>query len=388
MDYMYRLINEYTGLNSCQANVILIYIAVFILICCLTKPVKRRLTSSNRSWIQALGMALDRNIAILGTLFIVLCCIMSVNTEWSGNFNRIVSVAAVLDLLVLEIYLFNRILRIFGFKNNDQKDSYNHKLNAISLFSIGVFLVYVIVVLQITKDNFLPFSLCAALLGLLFQDAIKGIVAYYHLRSNGLLRIGDMIEVKSCNIEGIISDISLVTVTVSNTDNTTSNISLFLLQLGSFKNKQDMLDGKKTGRQICRDFPIDTHSIKSMDMQEVEQLEEKLKGLGVNTVFFKDVNKSSNGVLNIYIFRMYIRYWLMNHSEISQYPHLVVRLMEPTSEGLPLQVFTYTLKCSFAQYELVQSEITEHVMLSMEWFGLKLYQSPSGENIEYIHRKK
>ncbi len=230
----------------------------------------------------------------------------------------------------------------------------------------------------------MAYGLCATILSLIFQDAIKGVVAYFHLRSNGLMHIGDWIQVPEKNIDGKIEDVSLSTVSVRNWDNTISSISLAILQAGAFKNNQEMIDKKTSGRRMYRSFTIDTRSIRPLSTEEISALEKLLESYGEDTISLRMSNIKSMHQLNIYLFRMYLRHWLMNHDDISRHPRLIVRLMEPTSEGIPIQVYTYITSTSVMPFELIQSEITEHILLSMEWFGLRLYQKPSGQDIESI----
>ena len=237
----------------------------------------------------------------------------------------------------------------------------------------------------LNENSFLPFSLCAAIVGLIFNDSIKGVVAYYHLRANKLLHIGDWIEVPAQNIDGEIKDISLVTVTINNSDNTLTNIPIQQLQNGSFKNKQSLFNGTATGRRMYRTFTIDTRSIKSMSTEDVEKLKEKFEQINEDTIIFTHFEPDTHSSLNIHLYRRYLTHWLMNNNHLTRYPRLIVRLQQPTSEGVPIQVYTYILKTDTMSFEQVQSSVAEHILLSMEWFGLRLYQKPSGEDIINMH---
>ncbi|MBO7113852.1 MAG: mechanosensitive ion channel [Bacteroidaceae bacterium] len=265
--------------------------------------------------------------------------------------------------------------------DNRRKDSYNHLLQTAVLICIGIFIVFIILHFNINDKSFLPFSFCAAVLGLIFNDSIKGIVAYYHLRANNLLHIGDWIEVPSQNIDGEIVEITLVTVSVRNWDNTVSNVAIVSLQNGAFKNNQCVMDGLTTGRMIDCTFIVDTSSIHSVDNKEVEGLVSLLNEKGEDSITLARYEAGTQLKTNIHLYRMYINHWLMNNPELTRYPRLIVCIKEPAPDGIPLQVMVFSVKTAFMQYEDVRSAVIEHIILSMEWFGLRLYQRPSLEDM-------
>lgn len=341
--------------------------------------IRKRLISSEKDFLHALGLSLEWADLILFAIFLVGIYVAQKN----GVGGKMYYPTIVFSYLLYVLWMFRRFVKALKMDNR-RKDTCNHMLQTTMLLCGFVFLIYIIFYFNINENNFLPFGLCATILGLIFNDSIKGIVAYYHLRNNHLLHIGDWIEVHNQHIDGVIVDISLVTVTVRNWDNTLSNVSIISLQNGSFKNNQDVLAGKTSGRRMFRSFVIDTRSIKSLNCEEIEIIKQKMKSFGEDDVVFAHFEQGTYTSLNIHLFRMYLRHWLMNNPEITRYPRMVVRLLEPTSEGLPLQVYTYILKTSVMPYELVQSSVVEHILLSMEWFGLRLYQKPSGVDVTHL----
>ena len=92
-------------------------------------------------------------------------------------------------------------------------------------------------------------------------------------------------------------------------------------------------------------------------------------------------DEMKEGVLNAHLYRLYLYHWLMRHDHISQQPRLIVRWMEPKEGGMPLQVCAFIIDSNFTAFEWQQSLIIEHIMESMEWFGLRLYQSPSAYDV-------
>lgn len=256
------------------------------------------------------------------------------------------------------------------------KNKLNHYTQILELIFIALIPFLWIILFFGHKEantNFLPFGIIATLLTWIFQDAIKGVIAYFHLHKNGLLHLGDWIQVPSHNIDGIISKISLVTVTVTNWDTTTSNIAICNLQTGAFCNLQKMLDKETYGRRMYRSFIIDSRSIYTLDKSQASELNKA-------NLFAQE------GELNISCYRKYLKIWLRNCGKITEKPRLVVRILDPTPEGIPVQIYTFLKKTNLEGFEAEQSEITEHAIKSLHSFGLKLYQRPSGQDLsKYIN---
>lgn len=341
---------------------------------------RRRLMSSDNNIVHAIGRALKWKDLLI--LMAVLACVSGCKRgiSDSGMIEGLYYPAVFCSLAVYLLTVFKRFVLVCDLDNR-QKDSYNHLLQTLILVCIGIFIAFIILHFNINDKTFLPFSFIAAVLGLLFNDSIKGLVAYYHLRANNLLHIGDWIEVSSQDINGQIIEITLVTVSVRNWDNTVSNVSIASLQNGAFKNNQLVMDGKATGRLIDCTFIVDTSSINGMTAGQMAELRHRLEEKDADTVFMDRIENKDNTYLNIHLFRLYISHWLMNNPDLTRYPRLIVSLNEPAPDGMPLQIKVFSIKTAFIQYEAVRSAVIEYVMLSMEWFGLRLYQKPSLEDM-------
>ena len=341
---------------------------------------RRGLVSSDNNNIHAFGMALKWKDLII--LCVVLLCIFGCKRCIKGSemVESLYYPAIACSYVIYGLTVFKRFVQVCKLDNR-RKDSYNHLLQTAVLICIGIFLIFIILHFNINDKSFLPFSFCAAVLGLIFNDSIKGVVAYYHLRANNLLHIGDWIEVPNQNIDGEIVEITLVTVSVRNWDNTVSNVSIVSLQNGAFKNNQCVMDGLTTGRMIDCTFIVDTSSIHSVDNKEVEGLVSLLNEKGEDSITLARYEAGTQLETNIHLYRMYINHWLMNNPELTRYPRLIVCIKEPAPDGVPLQVMVFSVKTAFMQYEDVRSAVIEHIILSMEWFGLRLYQRPSLEDM-------
>lgn len=244
------------------------------------------------------------------------------------------------------------------------------------LAAFGLWIVVIVCCLNLQKNNPTDTAIITvfgAVLGWIFQDTIKSVAAFFYLRANGLLQIGDLIAVPAKNIEGFVRTISLTTVTIENWDTTTSAFPTFILHADHFKNSQRMLEGKTLGRLMKKTFIIDSGWVHPLTDNDVKRLR---KALDVENFFVEKEVKCDK--LNIEVFRLYIYHWLMNNPNVSQQPRLIVRWLEQTSEGLPLQLLVYLTDTMLDAFEWQQSQIMEHVIKAMGWFDLQLYQSPSG----------
>lgn len=249
------------------------------------------------------------------------------------------------------------------------------------------FLGWLIAVLIITGldhgKDLLTLAIVGSVMGWIFQDTVKNVVAFLYLRINKLVRIGDWIMVESRNIDGMVKTISLTTVTIENWDTTVSSFPIHILYSETFKNLQGMLDNKTHGRRSFMSFVIDSGWIQPVTSDEADKIAAKIeKDLRLHSDEIKRVLHKAFGaeteVLNLALFRRYIHHWLMNNRNFSRIPRLIVRFLEPTENGIPMQIYGYITEVSLESFEWIQSETIEHILQAMTWFNLRIYQSPSG----------
>lgn len=254
----------------------------------------------------------------------------------------------------------------------------------VFLSAVGLWMIVVIMLIDSSKFPNLPIivSVISAVLSWIFQDTIKSVVAFFYLRANDLLKIDDWIEVKSHGIDGMVKGISLTTVTIENWDTTTSAFPTYILNSQHFRNYQKMVDGKTYGRQMQKTFIVDTSWIHTVTEDELLKIKEVMAGLkDEKKDFFENyitMCDSHDNVLNIELYRKYIYHWLMHNPHVSHEPRLIVRWLEQRPEGMPLQVYAFITDTGLAAFEWQQSQIMEHIIESMAWFNLQLYQSASG----------
>lgn len=229
----------------------------------------------------------------------------------------------------------------------------------------------------------------AAVLMLVFKDTILSLVASVQLNSNDMLRVGDWIEMPQVNADGDVIDIALHTVKVQNWDKTITTIPTWRLISESYRNWRGMQDSG--GRRIKRSLLIDQTSARFLTEAERERMRRFLliddyladKSAEMADWNAKLVEAGRDPVnmrrsTNIGAFRAYVQNYLENHPRIRQDMTLLVRQMQPTETGLPLEIYAFTSTVAWAEYEAIQADIFDHLLAILPEFDLRLFQSPSG----------
>ncbi|MGX8271245.1 mechanosensitive ion channel family protein [Brevundimonas diminuta] len=237
----------------------------------------------------------------------------------------------------------------------------------------------------------------AAVLMLVFKDTILSLVASVQLNSNDMLRVGDWIEMPQVNADGDVIDIALHTVKVQNWDKTITTIPTWRLISESYRNWRGMQESG--GRRIKRSLLIDQTSARFLTDAERERMRRFLliddyladKSAEMADWNAKLVEAGRDPVnmrrsTNIGAFRAYVQNYLENHPRIRQDMTLLVRQMQPTETGLPLEIYAFTATVAWAEYEAIQADIFDHLLAILPEFDLRLFQSPSGADFVQLRR--
>lgn len=224
----------------------------------------------------------------------------------------------------------------------------------------------------------------SAILLLIFKDSILGLVSGFQLSLNDLVRVGDWIVIPGQGADGEVVDILLSTVRVKNWDNTIVNVPAYDLVSHSFTNWRAM--SESGARRIKRAVNIDIHSIRFLTPEEIEKLKSisLLKDyLAKKEKELSDYNKKVEHRENIYntrrltnigTFRAYCQEYLRHNKNITQKFTCMVRQLEPTSEGLPLEVYAFSNDTNWVSYEGIQADIFDHLLSIISVFDLKVYE--------------
>ncbi|MDE6628388.1 MAG: mechanosensitive ion channel family protein, partial [Muribaculaceae bacterium] len=191
----------------------------------------------------------------------------------------------------------------------------------------------------------------AAVLMLVFKDTIMGLVASVQLTANKMVHRGDWIASEKLGFNGEVIDVTLTTVKVRNWDNTVSTIPPYTLVTDSFRNYQPM---KRSGaRRVSRPVYIDSDSIRFLTPDELAEL--KQKGM-----LSPQAAQGADNV-NLRLLRLYLEDYLRAHDKVRQDLTLMVRQLEPTPHGLPVEIYCFTNENEWVSYEHIQSDIFDHV---------------------------
>lgn len=236
-----------------------------------------------------------------------------------------------------------------------------------------------------------------AVLMLVFRDAILGFVAGIMISTNEMVRIGDWIEMDKGSADGFVIDVSLTTVKVQNWDKTITTVPSYDLISNSFKNWRGMFD--TGGRRIKRAIHLDMHSIRFADEEQLERwkkighlrehLERKLAEIAEdNKRLGAEANVLGNGrrLTNIGMFRAYVTAYLRAHPGIHQELIFLIRQLQPTAQGLPLEIYVFTRDTAWVLHEGVQADIFDHLLSVLGVFDLRVYQQPSGYDVQQAAR--
>ncbi|HCD04666.1 MULTISPECIES: mechanosensitive ion channel family protein [unclassified Methylophaga] len=229
----------------------------------------------------------------------------------------------------------------------------------------------------------------AAVLLLIFQDTLLSLVASVQISSNDLIRVGDWIEMTPLNADGDVIDIALHTVKVQNWDKTISVIPTKRFLTDPFKNWRGMQESG--GRRIKRSILIDQQSIHFLSNDERkklhrfslmdEYLHQKQKDIDEWNQQLAEWGKepvNTRRITNIGSFRAYVSNYLKNHPKVHQNYTLMSRQLEPTANGLPLEIYCFTNTTNWIEYEGIASDIFDHLLAILPEFGLRVFQQPSG----------
>lgn len=238
----------------------------------------------------------------------------------------------------------------------------------------------------------------AAVLLLVFKDPILGLVASIQLSANNMLKPGDWIEVPKHNANGTVVDISLTTVKVQNGDKTISTIPTYSLVTDSFLNWSGMEESD--GRRIKRFINIDMKSVRFCDNQMLEKFQNFRLIRNYVTEKQNEINEHNTklGVVddhipngrrqtNLGIFRKYLEIYLKNNPYINNDMTFLVRYLQPTESGLPIEIYVFSKEKQLSDYESIQADIFDHILAIIPEFELRVFQAPSGSDINDLSEK-
>lgn len=287
--------------------------------------------------------------------------------------------ACLVYMVVASIMLINTFLNTLYEISNEHEVLRNRPLKGvyqmISLLAIAVGIIIIVSIL-IDKDAtriLAGLGASAAVLMLIFKDSLLGLVAGIQLTVNDMLHPGDWITMNKYGANGYVTEVSLTTVKVQNFDKTITTIPAYALVSDSFQNWRGMHESG--GRRIKRYINIDITTVHFCS-------EEELRSLASKGLYSTDKMEDSDGVVNLYVFRRYALDYICSRKDINQDFMRMVRVLQPTSEGLPVEIYCFTNNTEWLVYESIQGAIFDHLIAMLPAFGLRAFQRPSGADLQ------
>lgn len=312
---------------------------------------------------------------------------MLVNWMLPGFFNNgeqgihWIKVVTLLYILATVVYIINifigNLYRAFSRRPSMHAYAVKGVFQMVRLLVTGLGLIVALSII-INKSPMViitALGASAVLLMLVFRDTILGLVASVQLTANKMLHRGDWIVAPGHRANGEVVDVSLTTVKVRNWDNSITTIPPYSLVKDSFCNYQPMR--KSGGRRIKRAIYLDFNTIRFCTPDELEQLAAQgwLEGISI-----EDAQRQ----VNLSLLRRYLEQYLSNHPEVKTDMLLMIRQLDPTQAGLPLELYFFTTQTEWKAFEKVQSEIFDHVYAVINQFGLRIFQTPAGTDLSRI----
>jgi miniconductance mechanosensitive channel len=315
----------------------------------------------------------------------------------SGKVVTLVQMGAQAFIFLTLALAISEFLSIFNLIYQRNPKSRNKPIKGyLQLVKLIIFIVCGLMILGtfLKKDVFTllaGFGAMAAVLMLVFQNTILSLVASVQISSYDMVRIGDWIEMPTLNADGDVIDMSLHTITVQNFDKTFTTIPTNKLVTDTFKNWRGMASAGV--RRIKRSIYIDQSSVHFMTDKEQQKLKEFLlldqylntkhsELESFNQQLSNQASYNQRRLTNLGTFRAYVEFYLNQHPGIAQNQSLIIRQLQPTSEGLPLEIYAFTNTTVWKDYEAIQSDIFDHLIAIIPEFGLKVYQAPSGADFK------
>ena len=370
---------------------LLVFSLLFSLLCgvvasCILRPVIHKLVEKSPSKIDDLLLndyVLRSACRIVpAVVFLVLAPLCFENKENNELMYVLIVRLSEVYLTVMVLSLITHILNnVSNLSATHDKLRNHYVVGLVQFLKLVFYSLGVIVIVAIVIDRS-PISLIAGLgaaatvMMLLFRDSIVGLVAGIQLNVNDMLKPGDWITVKKLGVDGYVQKVSLTTVKIRNFDNTIATVPPSILVTDSFMNWKEI--GTR-GRRVKRVIYIDVSTVRFCSTEELEAY----KGLDLVT---RDEIDMGVPIVNLTVYRRFIKSYLKRHSVVNTDDWLMVRQLEHTQNGLPIELYFYFKESDFVRYEELAAVAMEYIIASAAQFKVRLYQAPSGSDLAGLTR--
>ena len=267
----------------------------------------------------------------------------------------------------------------------------------IQVFMIFAWIAGIMTIFAIITDTTIwkfltALGAASAVILLIFKDTILGLVASIQVSANDMVRIGDWISFEKYGADGDVIEINLATVKVQNWDKTITTIPTYALIADSFKNWRGMQESG--GRRIKRSLILKQESVHFLNEKEIENLKEieiiknyitdrseKINQFNEERNVDKSLMINGRNLTNLGVFRKYVETYLENHSAVNKDMTMMTRQLQPTPQGIPLEIYVFSKDKRWQNYEYIMADIFDHLISAVPYFGLEIFELPSSLSI-------
>lgn len=250
-------------------------------------------------------------------------------------------------------------------------------LAKVTLFAFYALCVFLLLFTHSVKATSVSASVIVGGLAVMFQNTFLNMAAVYQLRSGGMLKLGDWIEIPKRGLDGTVIELKMTSVKVQNWNGTLMFLNAYDLISGSFVNWSRIIEGKK--RRVKRSLRLDLYSIRQMPRSFAEGLAEKeFFKAALSKEEFLNAPGAGESFTNLHFFTAFCRLYLKKLAAVSKDDVYMLRQMPPDGGGLPLEFYFFIDAGDWEQYETGQAEIFEYLISLLPYFELKMYQRVSG----------
>ena len=327
-------------------------------------------------------------VCLLVPALLIAYLLPSVLPDYPDTAAALLKVVRIAEIFIVTMIISSLISTLEDIYNTQEMSKLKPITSLVQVIKIVLYIIAVLVCIAYLLDTkistiLISLGTISAVLMLVFQDFIKGFVGSIQLSANDMLRIGDWIAMGPA--DGNVLEINLTTVKVQNWDNTITTIPTYQMVSSPFTNWRGM--SESGGRRIARTINIDVNTVRYCTPEMIEKykhyglikeyLIEREKDIAeYNKANNIDTSEIMNGrqQTNLGVYRAYIKAYLNNNPKLNHNLTMMVRQMQPTEFGVPLQIYTFSNDKRWVNYEEIQSDIFDHIISAAPMFDLKIYQ--------------
>ena len=378
------------GINTTEGGYKSLFATVVVLLCCLivwrlVRYILLRALHLSKNAGTSLDIVFDAtNVKKIALMVAVILFYMMLPLAFDPQSTMGLIVRKGLDVLIVWMFasFASAVVRTIFMLIYRKRQSKGTPLKGfMQVIQIVVWVVAVIFIIAILIDKsptklFTGLGASLAVLSFVFKDSILNLVSGILLSSDKMVKVGDWIEMPSAGIDGVVIDMTLNTVKVRGWDNTISNVSPYPLTSGTFKNWQGMF--ASGGRRIARFVEVDINTVKFCSAE----LLERVAKIDIMKEYIASLPEPKMQHTNLELLRVYIERYMEAQPWLNREMLHMVRQLQSSDTGVPLQIYAFTATTVWVEYERIQASLFEHIMAIVPVFDLKIFQRPSGGDLE------